>query len=239
MARPDGRSRSQLRPVRITRHFLKSTPASVLIEMGNTRVLCTAIAQESVPPFLANTGKGWVTAEYGMLPGSTSSRKQRDRSGKVDGRTAEIQRLIGRSLRAVTDFSKLGERTIWIDCDVLDADGGTRTASVTGAYVALIDCIEALRARGAVTGRVVREAVAAVSAGVVDGKPTLDLSYVEDSAAEADMNIVMTSGGRFIEIQGTGEKRPFTRGELDSVLNLGKKGIMKLIRLQREALSRK
>jgi ribonuclease PH len=228
-----------MRIVRITRHFLRSAPASVLIEMGNTRVLCTAMAQEGVPPFLANSGKGWITAEYGMLPASTSSRKPRDRSGKVDGRTAEIQRLIGRSLRAITDMAKLGERTIWIDCDVLDADGGTRTASVTGAYVALVDCVEALRARGAVSGRVVREAVAAVSAGVVDGKPTLDLSYVEDSAAEADMNIVMTAGGRFVEVQGTGEKRPFTRVELDSVLNLGRKGILRLVRFQREALLRK
>jgi ribonuclease PH len=239
MARPDGRSRSELRPVRITRHFLKGAPASVLIEMGNTRVLCTAIAQEGVPPFMANSGRGWVTAEYGMLPASTSTRKQRDRSGKVDGRTAEIQRLIGRSLRTITDASKLGERTIWIDCDVLDADGGTRTASVTGAYVALVDCVEGLRAKGLVTGKVIREAVAAVSAGIVDGKPTLDLSYVEDSGAEADMNIVMTAGGRFVEVQGTGEKRPFTRVELDSILNLGRKGILKLVRLQREALSRR
>jgi ribonuclease PH len=237
MARPDGRRAGDLRPVKITLGFLKTTPSSVLIETGNTRVICTAIAERGVPPFLQNTGRGWVTAEYGMLPASTTSRKQRERSGKVDGRTAEIQRLIGRSLRAVTDMGKLGERTIWMDCDVIDADGGTRTASVTGAYVALADCIERLRGAGLVKGRVLKEAVAAVSVGMVGGQPVLDLSYVEDKAAEVDMNIVMTSGGRFVEVQGTAENEPFDRGALDALVRLGGKGIRRLLGAQKEALS--
>jgi len=238
MPRPDGRRAGDLRPVRITRHFLKNAPASALFEAGNTRVLCTAVVEEGVPPFLKNSGRGWVTAEYGMLPASTTTRKARERAGKVDGRTAEIQRLIGRSLRAVTDMSKLGERTIWIDCDVLDADGGTRTASVTGAYVALADCVADLAAKGSVSGKVIREPIAAVSVGMVKGKPVLDLSYMEDSAAEVDMNVVMTAGGRFVEIQGTAESRPFTRGELDVLLALARKGIARLVRMQKEALSR-
>jgi ribonuclease PH len=239
MSRPDGRRAGELRPVRIARHFLKNAPASVLFEMGNTRVLCTAVVEEGVPSFLKNSGRGWVTAEYGMLPASTLTRKARERSGKVDGRTAEIQRLIGRSLRAVTDMTKLGERTIWIDCDVLDADGGTRTASVTGAYVALADCLAGLKAEGLISGKVIREPIAAVSVGMVEGKPVLDLSYVEDSAAEVDMNVVMTAGGSFVEVQGTAESRPFTRGELDMLLALARKGIARLVRAQKEALSRR
>ncbi len=191
-----------------------------------------------MPPFLAGSGRGWVTAEYGMLPASTNTRKSRDRSGKVDGRTAEIQRLIGRSLRAVTDMTRLGERTIWLDCDVLDADGGTRTASVTGAYVALADCVARLKRQGLVAGKVLREAVAAVSVGIVGSKPLLDLSYVEDSAAEVDMNVVMTSGGRLVEVQGTAEAQPFSREDLDEMLALGARGIRRLVKAQREALSR-
>jgi ribonuclease PH len=239
MARPDGRRPAQLRPVRIVRHFLKNAPSSVLIQMGNTRVLCAATVDESVPPFLKGAGRGWVTAEYAMLPASTSTRKERERSGKIDGRTQEIQRLIGRSLRAVTDMSKLGERTIRIDCDVIDADGGTRTAAITGAYVALADCVEALRRRGSVSGKVLRAAVAATSVGMVAGKPVLDLSYVEDSAADVDMNVVMTSAGRFVEVQGTAESRPFDGKDLDALLALAKRGIARLIRIQKEALSGK
>lgn len=239
MARPDGRRRNELRPVNIVTGFLKTNPSSVLIEMGNTRVLCTATAQDTVPPFLARTGRGWVTAEYSMLPASTTVRKPRDRGGKIDSRSTEIQRLIGRSLRSVTDMEKLGERTIWIDCDVLDADGGTRTAAITGAYVALVDCVERLKEKARVSGRVVTAPVAAVSVGIVDGEPLLDLSYVEDFAAEVDMNIVMTSQARLIEVQGTGEKRPFSGDELDAMLALGKRGISRLMRLQKEALAKR
>lgn len=237
MARPDGRRADELRPVKITRHFLKSTPASVLIEMGRTRVICAASIEGSVPPFLAGKGRGWVTAEYGMIPPSTPRRKDRDRGPKVDGRTIEIQRLVGRSLRAVVDMAALGERSIRIDCDVIDADGGTRTAAITGAYVALADAVEMARSAGQVTGVVLPSAVAAVSVGLVEGKPVLDLSYAEDSTAEVDMNIVMTSAGRFVEIQGTGEEATFGRDELDAMLDLAAKGIRKLLKAQQEALA--
>jgi len=237
MPRQDGRRADELRPVRVTRRFLRNAPASVLIRMGGTRVVCAATVEESVPPFLKGTGKGWVTAEYGMLPASTSTRKERERSGKIDGRTQEIQRLIGRSLRAVVDMSKLGERTIRIDCDVLDADGGTRTAAITGAYVALADCVARLAREGKVGAGVLRAAVAAVSVGIVDGRPLLDLSYVEDSAADVDMNVVMTSKGSFVEVQGTAESRPFNERDLKAMLRLARRGIARLLRVQKEALA--
>lgn len=235
MRRTDGRKANELRPVRLERGFLRNCPSSVLIEAGGTRVVCAATVEQKTPPFLSGTGRGWVTAEYGMLPGSTSTRKNRNR-GKVDGRTSEIERLIGRCLRAVTNLDELGERTIRIDCDVLDADGGTRTASITGAFVALADCVARLKTDGAVSRKVIREPVAAVSVGIVDGRPLLDLAYVEDSAADVDMNIAMTASGRFVEIQGTAESRPFSPDELEVLLALAKRGIRKLIRIQKEAL---
>ncbi|MCD6405012.1 MAG: ribonuclease PH [Planctomycetes bacterium] len=235
MRRPDGRKANEPRSVHLAKGFFRSCPSSVLIEAGGTRVACAATVEQKAPPFLAGTGRGWVTAEYGMLPGSTSTRKNRNR-GKVDGRTSEIERLIGRCLRAVTTLDELGERTIRIDCDVLDADGGTRTASITGAFVALADCVARLKAGGAVSGKVIREPVAAVSVGIVDGKPLLDLAYVEDSAADVDMNVAMTASGEFVEIQGTAESRPFSPDELEALLALAKRGIRKLIRIQKEAL---
>lgn len=235
MARGDGRRANQLREVKIATGFLRNCPSSVLIEMGNTRVICSATVEERVPPFLANSGTGWVTAEYGMLPASTSGRKKRNTNG-IDGRTAEIQRLVGRVLRAVTDRRRLGERTIRIDCDVIDADGGTRTASITGAWVALADCVKRLKAAGRVKGRVLIEPVAAVSVGIVEGKPLLDLCYAEDSAAQVDMNVAMTASGGFVEFQGAAEERPFHSDELAAMLKLAKSGIRKLVRFQREAL---
>jgi ribonuclease PH len=204
--------------------------------MGNTRVLCAATVEEKVPPFLEGAGRGWVTAEYAMLPASTTTRKERERSGKVDGRTQEIQRLVGRALRAVTDMAKLGPRTIRIDCDVLDADGGTRTAAITGAYVALADCVGRLAAEAGVSLETLKEPVAAVSVGLVDGKALLDLCYAEDSSADVDMNVVMTAGGKFVEVQGTAESTPFTSRELDALLKLAKAGVRRLVKLQEEAL---
>lgn len=236
--RGDGRRADELRGVRIEVGFLRNCPSSVLIEMGGTRVVCSATVEERVPPFLARSGKGWVTGEYGMLPGSTVGRKARERR-HVGGRTAEIQRLIGRSLRAVVNFEKLGERTVTIDCDVLDADGGTRTAAITGAYVALADAVRRLGEAGLVRGEVISGPVAAVSVGVVDGKALLDLCYEEDASAEVDMNVVMTGSGKFVEIQGTAEGKPFDEGDLDALLALGKKGIRRLIRIQKEALKGK
>ncbi len=238
MARADGRRADQLRRVAIKRRFLKNCPSSALIEVGNTRVICSAIVEQGVPPFLEGTGLGWVTAEYGMLPASTSRRKQRNTRG-IDGRTAEIQRLIGRCLRIVTNRARLGPRTIRIDCDVIDADGGTRTASITGAYVALVDAVERLRNQGLVSGNVVKEPIAAVSVGIVDGKAVLDLDYAEDSRAEVDMNLAMTASGRLVEVQGTAESEPFTDEELSRLLRLGAKGIRKLVSLQKEALKSK
>lgn len=235
MPRADGRKPGEMRPVSIERGFLKNCPSSVLIEMGNTRVICSATVEKKVPPFLEGAGRGWITAEYGMLPGSTQGRKRRSRDG-VDGRTAEIQRLVGRCLRAVTDLDKLGERTIRIDCDVIDADGGTRTASVTGAWVALADAVGRLEKKGAITGKVLRSAVAAVSVGIVDGRVMLDLAYGEDSAAQVDMNVAMTSTGRFVEIQGTAESAPFTADQLDAMLKLAARGVRKLISVQKEVL---
>ncbi len=234
--RSSQRQADQLRPVRITRNYTCHAEGSVLIEFGQTKVLCTASVDESVPPFLKGKGQGWVTAEYGMLPRSTHSRMKREAaSGKQSGRTQEIQRLIGRSLRAVVDLQKLGERQITLDCDVIQADGGTRTASITGAFVALTDAINKLMAEGKLTESPIRENVAAISVGVVDGVPLLDLDYPEDSACETDMNVVMTASGRFVEIQGTAEGEPFTREEMNALLGLAEKGIAELIALQQKA----
>ena len=237
--RPSDRRPDELRPVRITRQFTCHAEGSVLIEFGNTKVICTATVEESVPPFLRGKGQGWVTAEYGMLPRSTNSRMRREAAaGKQGGRTLEIQRLIGRSLRAVVDMQKLGERQIVIDCDVIQADGGTRTASITGAYVALVDAINGLIASGKLVESPIREAVAAISVGVFEGKPVLDLDYPEDSACETDMNVVMAASGKFIEIQGTAEGEAFSRDEMNALLDLADAGIRELFALQQQALSR-
>lgn len=233
--RSDGRLGDELRPVKLTRNYIVHPAGSVLIEMGLTKVICTAVIEEKVPSFLKGTGSGWVTAEYGMLPGSTGQRKQRNTKG-IDGRSQEIQRLIGRSLRAVVDLTKLGERTIWIDCDVIQADGGTRTASITGAYVALKDAIGFLVKEGQLSASPIMTSVAAVSVGVVDGEVMLDLCYEEDSKAHVDMNLVMTGEGEFIEIQGTGEERPFTKTQMLEMMTVGEKGILELVRLQEDVL---
>ena len=236
--RCDGRSNDALREVKITRNFNRHAEGSVLIEFGDTRVICTASVEESVPPFHRGKGSGWVTAEYSMLPRATHTRSQRESSkGKVGGRTHEIQRLIGRSLRAVMDLTLLGERSILIDCDVLQADGGTRTASITGAYVALVDAVRWLSARGMISADPIREAVAAVSVGIVGGIPLLDLNYEEDSAAEVDMNIVMTSSNRFVEVQGTAEEKPFTLEEMDNMRSLAMAAIARLFEIQGKALA--
>src|SRR5689334_15259731 len=221
MTRTDGRSSTELRPTKLTPGFLAHAEGSVLIEVGRTRVVCAATIEDRVPPFLRNSGKGWVTAEYGMLPRATSTRTQREAAaGKVGGRTQEIQRLIGRSLRSVTDLTAIGERTIWIDCDVIQADGGTRTASITGAFVALALSFETLRSRDVLRTIPLTDSVAAVSVGIVDGEALLDLAYDDDSRAEVDMNIVKTGSGRFIEVQGTAEGQPFDRTALDTLLGL-------------------
>jgi ribonuclease PH len=236
-ARPSGRQADQLRDVRITRHFTRHAEGSVLVEFGDTRVLCTASVEESVPPFLRGKGEGWVTAEYGMLPRSTHTRSAREAAkGKQSGRTQEIQRLIGRSLRAVTDLKALGERQITLDCDVLQADGGTRTAAITGACVALHDALSPLVAAGKLAKNPLRDFVAAVSVGIVGGVPVLDLDYPEDSSCDTDMNVVMTGRGGMVEVQGTAEGEPFTRHELDALLQLAQSGIARLIDLQRAAL---
>ena len=235
--RPDGRKASELRPVRIATNFIRNALGSVLIEVGQTRVICTATAEEQVPPFLRDTGRGWVTAEYGMLPGSSGSRIQREAArGRIGGRTHEIQRLIGRSLRAVTNLEALGPRSIWLDCDVIEADGGTRTASITGAYVALALAVRRLRAEGRIAADPLTGSVAAVSAGMVGGHALLDLCYTEDSTADVDMNFVMTGKGRFIEVQGTAESKPFTKAQLDRLADLAWDGIQQLTALQRDAL---
>ena len=231
------RTASQLRPVRIHRNYTKHAEGSVLIEVGHTKVLCTASVEEKVPPFLKGKGTGWVTAEYGMLPRATHTRGAREAAqGKQSGRTQEIQRLIGRSLRAVIDTAVLGERQVSIDCDVLQADGGTRCASITGAMVALADAVSFLKSKGLVTADPLRDFVAAVSVGIVDGKPVLDLDYVEDSGSDTDMNVVMTGAGHFVEIQGTAEGSPFTREQMSSLLDLASSGIAELIRQQRASL---
>jgi ribonuclease PH len=237
-ARAGDRRADELRAVRITRHFTNHAEGSVLIEAGQTRVLCTASVEEGVPPFLKGKGQGWLTAEYGMLPRATNTRTRREAAeGRQSGRTQEIQRLIGRSLRAVVDLAALGERTIRIDCDVLQADGGTRCASITGAYVALTDAITWCRARRALAGEPLRDRVAAVSVGVVAGTPLLDLDYAEDSGCDTDMNVVMTGAGGFVEVQGTAEREPFSREQFDALLTLAQRGIARLHDAQREALS--
>jgi ribonuclease PH len=234
--RADGRNPDQLRPLEFRRRYTRQAPGSVLAQMGRTTVLCTCCVEAVVPPFLVGTGKGWLTAEYGMLPGSTSTRKPRDKGGKVDGRTVEIQRLIGRSLRAVVDLVKLGEHTLWIDCDVLEADGGTRTASINGAYVSLIDALTTNKHIFGAASLIIRGSVAAISVGLLDDVELLDLDYSEDKDAEVDMNLVMTGAGQFIEVQGTGEEATFSREQLDRLLKLGKVGIDAVTTKQREAL---
>lgn len=235
--RPSQRQPDQLRPTRITRCYTKHAEGSVLIECGDTKVICTASVEERVPPHKKGSGEGWVTAEYGMLPRSTGSRMPREAvKGKQSGRTQEIQRLIGRSLRAVVDLAKLGERTITLDCDVIQADGGTRTASITGAYVALHDAVSSLLAQGLVQENPLKDAVAAVSVGIYQGIPVLDLDYEEDSACDTDMNVVMLGSGHFVEVQGTAEGRPFSREEMDTLLELAKSGITQLIKVQRAVL---
>jgi len=234
MSRQDGRAADAVRDTRITADFTMHAEGSVLIEVGRTKVICTASIEDRVPPFLRGTGKGWVTAEYGMLPRATNTRTQREASaGKVGGRTQEIQRLIGRSLRSVTSLTEFGERSIYVDCDVIQADGGTRTASITGGFVALVLAFEKLRAQASIPRVPILDYVAATSVGVIGGTPMLDLAYEEDSRAEVDMNVVKTSDGRFIELQGTAETKPFDRGGLDALLALADSGIKQLIEKQR------
>jgi ribonuclease PH len=234
MTRSDGRSTAELRPTRITPGFLAHAEGSVLIEVGRTRVVCAATIEDRVPPFLRNSGKGWVTAEYGMLPRATSTRTQREATaGKVGGRTQEIQRLIGRSLRSVTKLPDLGERTIWIDCDVIQADGGTRTASITGGFVALVLALQRMRDLALIRDIPITDYVAATSVGIVDGAALLDLAYDEDSRAEVDMNFVKTGEGRFIELQGTAEGKPFDKRALDALMDLADTGIKNLIEIQK------
>ena len=235
--RPSGRQPAELRAVRLQRRYTKHPEGSVLVEFGDTRVLCTASVEERVPPFLRDTGRGWVTAEYGMLPRATNTRTDREAArGKQSGRTQEIQRLIGRALRAVVDLPALGTRTIQVDCDVLQADGGTRTAAITGAFVALHDALSFLQKKNLISSIPVRDYVAAVSVGIYQGAPVLDLDYAEDSACETDMNVVMTGAGRFVEVQGTAEGAPFSREEADALLALAARGIAELVAHQRRAL---
>jgi ribonuclease PH len=236
--RPSQRQPNQLRNIRITRHYTKHAEGSVLIECGDTKVICTASVDEKVPPHKKGSGEGWVTAEYGMLPRSTGSRMQREAAkGKQSGRTQEIQRLIGRSLRAVVDLGKLGERTIQLDCDVIQADGGTRTASITGAFVALHDAVSGLMDKGLIKESPLRDFIAAISVGIYAGTPVLDLDYDEDSACDTDMNVVMLGSGHFVEVQGTAEGHPFSREEMDTLLELAKAGIAQLVEKQRAALA--
>ncbi len=235
--RPDGRAANALRPITITRGYQRFAEGSCLIELGHTRVVCAASVEEQVPPFLKGRGSGWITAEYGMLPRSCTQRIERESTrGKVGGRTHEIQRLIGRSLRAVTDLSALGERTIWMDCDVLQGDGGTRCAAITGSYIALVDALRGLCKRGVIQTMPVKDGVAATSVGVVNGRALLDLAYAEDSRAAVDMNVVMTGRGQFIEVQGTAERTPFTQAQLDQLLVLARQGIQRLIAVQKKTL---
>jgi len=237
--RSGARAANAMRPVRITRHYTIHAEGSVLIEFGNTKVLCTASVEERVPPHKRGSGEGWVTAEYGMLPRATHSRSDREAAkGKQSGRTQEIQRLIGRSLRAVFDLKKLGERTIQLDCDVIQADGGTRTAAITGAFVAAQDAVSHLLASGKINDTPITAAVAAISVGIVQGTPLLDLEYSEDSACDTDMNVVMTGAGSFVEVQGTAEGVAFSRAEMDAMLSLAEKGIAELMALQQQSLSK-
>jgi ribonuclease PH len=236
--RLDGRKPRQLRPLTITPSYIKTADGSVLIEIGDTKVICTAKLEERAPQFLRNTGKGWITAEYGMLPGASQARIGRESSrGKIGGRTHEIQRLIGRSLRAIANLKNLGERTVWVDCDVIQADGGTRTASITGAYVALVEAARVWLKRGIITSDPIEDSVAAVSIGVVDGKVLLDLSYQEDSHAEVDMNFVMTGSGKFVEVQGTAESAPFTKKQMERMADMAQDGIRELLKLQTKVLA--
>ena len=235
--RPSGRKPDELRAVRIHRGFTKHAEGSVLVEFGETRVLCTASVEERVPPFLKDSGRGWVTAEYGMLPRSTNTRTDREAArGKQSGRTQEIQRLIGRSLRAVVDLALLGPRTVHLDCDVLQADGGTRTAAITGSFVALHDAFAWLQKKGSISRNPVRDHVAAISVGMFNGAPVLDLDYAEDSKCGCDMNVVMTGAGNFVEVQGTAEGEAFAQRELDAMLGLAQRGIQQLVSLQKKAL---
>jgi ribonuclease PH len=237
MPRPDNRASSALRELSFTRGYTRMAPGSVLVKMGRTTVLCTCCVEPTVPDFLVGKGRGWLTAEYGMLPGSTSTRKPRDKGGKVDGRSVEIQRLIGRSLRAVVNLDKLGERTLWIDCDVLEADGGTRTASITGAFVAIVDGVNSIKSLLTVpVSEVLTDSVAAVSVGLVGGEERLDMEYVEDRDADVDMNLVMTGSGKIIEVQGSGEEATFTRKQLDTLIDLGDAGIRAITAAQKAAL---
>ena len=238
MKRSDGRGLKSLRSVKITRNYLKHAEGSVLIKIGDTKVICSASVEERVPPFLRNTGKGWVTAEYSMLPRSTHTRTSREKGGG-NGRAFEIQRLIGRSLRSVTDLSAFGERTLWIDCDVIQADGGTRTASITGAYVALVDAFRKMMKNDLIEKVPVKDSVAAISVGKVEGEVLLDLNYEEDSKAEVDMNIVMTGEGKFVEIQGTAEGAVFTKKEMDGLVKIAQSGIKILTRIQKKSLQEK
>jgi ribonuclease PH len=236
--RADGRKPRELRPLSITPSYIKTADGSVLIEIGDTKVICTAKLEDRVPPFLRNSGKGWITAEYGMLPGSSEVRIGRESSrGRVGGRTHEIQRLIGRSLRAIADLRSLGERTVWIDCDVIQADGGTRTASITGAYVALVEGIGCWLDRGIISTDPVKDSVAAVSVGVIDGKILLDLAYEEDSRADVDMNFVMTGSGKFVEVQGTAESAPFTKKQMERMAEIAQDGIRELQKAQKTVLA--
>jgi len=235
--RHDGRAPDQMRPARMTTGFISQAEGSVLIEVGRTRVICTASIEETVPSFLKGQGKGWITSEYSMIPRATNTRTPREAStGKRSGRTHEIQRLIGRSLRTAIDLNKLGERTLWLDCDVIEADGGTRTASITGAFVAMCLAIEKLRKSGAIKQNPIRTFLAAVSVGVIGGVPMLDLDYVEDSSADVDFNLVITDRNEFVEIQGTAERNPFSPSVLNELLELGRRGIQELISLQQETL---
>lgn len=237
VTRDGGRKPDETRPIQVVRPFAGYAAGSIFIEADKTKIICTASIDENVPPFLLNSGKGWVTAEYNMLPGSTVSRKSRDdRRGRVDGRTLEIQRMIGRSMRAAVDLKRLGERTIWIDCDVVQADGGTRTMAITGAYIALADAVAELARQGLIESASIVTPVAAVSVGLVDGAPLLDLTYREDSRAEVDMNVVMTGEGRFVEIQGAAERTPFGDDALQGLLDLARKGIRDLVEMQKRTL---
>ncbi len=233
--RPDGRNNDEMRAVKITRGFIGTAEGSVLMELGNTRVICTASIEEKVPPFLKDQNRGWITAEYSMLPRATQTRSIRESTaGRVGGRTHEIQRLIGRSLRSVVDLNLLGQRTFWIDCDVIQADGGTRTAAITGAFICLNDALEVAMSRGMLSRSPVKDYLAAVSTGIIGGEPVLDLCYEEDSSAEVDMNIVMTGSGKLVEIQGTAEGSPFSTETLDELVRLGRAGISRLIGIQKE-----
>lgn len=235
--RPDGRKNNQLRKIYIKRNFIRSAEGSVLMEFGNTRVICTASIEEKVPQFLKDQKKGWVTAEYSMLPRSTHMRTPRESvAGRIGGRTHEIQRLIGRSLRSVTDLAGLGERTVWLDCDVIQADGGTRTAAITGAFISLWDAMMHAVSKGLVKKNPIKEYLAAVSVGIVKGEPRLDLTYEEDSEAEVDMNVVMTGGGNFVEIQGTAEQTPFGHNDLNALISLAQSGIKELINIQKSEI---